>query len=153
MRRGRSRENIYWGAFILKWFELLQDPNFTGTDYKVLFYLCSKMDSRTNNIYTKQVQIANELNMDKGNISKSIKKLKDEQFIVKIENGFMFNPHLFYVGKAQRADREEIRDQFDSLLKQPRFFMDEDEGELVDNKLFEGVHVRRGGIKDLGVPF
>ena len=73
-RRGRPKDNVYWGAFILKWFELLQTSNFTGTDYKVLFFLCSKMDPRTNNIYIKQIQIAQELHLDKGNVSKAIKK-------------------------------------------------------------------------------
>lgn len=132
-RRGRPKDNVYWGAFILKWFELLQASNFTGTDYKVLFFLCSKMDPRTNNIYIKQIQISQELHMDKGNISKAIKKLRDEQFIVKIQNGFMLNPNLFYVGKSRRGDREDIREQFDLLVEHPRFFMDEDEGQLIDN--------------------
>lgn len=152
-RRGRSRENIYWGAFVLKWFELLQNPDFTGTDYKVLFFLCSKMDSRTNNIYTKQVQIANELIMDKGNVSKSIKKLREEQFIAKIPNGFMVNPHLFYIGKSQREAREEIRDQFDLLVEDPRFIMDEDEGELIDNKLSGEAPITRFRIGDSNIPF
>lgn len=131
-RRGRPKDNVYWGAFILKWFELLQTSNFTGTDYKVLFFLCSKMDPRTNNIYIKQIQIAQELHLDKGNVSKAIKKLRDEQFIAKIQNGFMLNPNLFYVGKARREDREDVRELFDSLVEHPRFFMDEDEGQLID---------------------
>ncbi|MGD6942578.1 MarR family transcriptional regulator [Cytobacillus gottheilii] len=131
-RRGRPKDNVYWGAFILKWFELLQTSNFTGTDYKILFFLCSKMDPRTNNIYIKQIQIAQELHLDKGNVSKAIKKLRDEQFIAKIQNGFMLNPNLFYVGKARREDREDVREQFDSLVEHPRFFMDEDEGQLID---------------------
>lgn len=150
-RRGRPKDNVYWGAFILKWFELLQTPNFTGTDYKVLFFLCSKMDPRTNNIYMKQIQIAQELRMDKGNVSKAIKKLRDEQFIAKIQNGFMLNPNLFYVGKARRGDREDIREQFDLLVEHPRFFMDEDEGQLIDNNDSQNTRIlpNAGDLKDL----
>lgn len=132
--RGRNRDNVYWGAFILEWFNLLQDSIFTSTDYRVLFFLCSKMDLKTNKVFKKQIQIANDLNMDKGNISKSLKKLKEEQFITKIENGFMINPHLFYVGKGQKSDREFIRDEFDAFIENPRFYLDEDRGQLEDNR-------------------
>lgn len=135
MKRGRSKENIYWGAFILKWFHYLQNSNFTAADYKVLFLLCSEIDPRSNKIYLKQKQIAEKLYMDKSNVSKTIKKLCKEQFILKIQNGFIVNPHLFYVGKARREDREILREEFDELIKDNicRFTMDEDEGRLKEN--------------------
>jgi len=132
------RRNIpkaaYWGAIILDWFKYLQDNELTSSDYKVLFYLCEKMSFQENGVHLRQKKIAEELNMDKGNVSKCIKRLCEKQFIVKAENGFMVNPHLFYVGKSYKYDRETLRDSFDELLKssdiEPRFYLNEDEFEL-----------------------
>ena len=109
----------------------LQDADFRGSDYKVLFYLCGEMKFDDNTAYVKQKQIAEQLNMDKGNISKSIKRLCEKQFIVKYQKGFMINPHLFYVG---RFGEFQIRDDFDNLIREnnaePRFFLNEDEHTL-----------------------
>jgi predicted transcriptional regulator len=89
------------------------------------------MKSDDNTTYLKQKQIAEELNSDKGNISKSIKKLRDKQFIVKSQNGFMINPHLFYVGKPTLISREEIREEFDDLLSEEiRFSFNEEDRKL-----------------------
>lgn len=127
----RKRTKIYWGAFILDWFEELNNLDFSRGDYRVLFFVCSKINPQNNVAYLKQKKISSELGMDPGNVSKSIKKLIGYQFIVKVENGFMVNPHLFYIGKAQYQDRDFLRDDFDSLLKNdPIYFLDEFEGEL-----------------------
>ncbi|MHA4268651.1 replication/maintenance protein RepL [Bacillus cereus] len=131
-RNRRKKENtVYWGAIILEWFEYLRKSDMTGSDYKVLFLLCQKMNTTNNTTYIRQKDIAEELSMDKGNISKSIKKLSENQFITKNTNGFMINPHLFYVGSR---NRNELRDNFDDLLYnnglKPRFYLDEYEHKL-----------------------
>ncbi|MEK6449692.1 helix-turn-helix domain-containing protein [Priestia aryabhattai] len=130
----RKEKTVYWGAFILEWFGYLQDHDLSSSDYRILFFLCQNMKSYDNSIYMRQKQISEELNMDKGNVSKCIKKLCEKQFIVKIPNGFMVNPHLFYVGKGHPGSREELRDNFDSFLRKnklsPRFYLNELERKL-----------------------
>jgi uncharacterized protein YlbG (UPF0298 family) len=74
------------------------------------------MKQDDNIAYVKQKDIASKLYMDRGNVSKCIKKLREKQYIAKCENGFMINPHLFSVGQLNPHAREYILDQFDSLL-------------------------------------
>lgn len=128
------RKTIYWGAFILEWFNHLQDPELTGVDYKILFYLCEKMQFTDNRVLIRQKEVAEELHMDKGNISKSIKKLCNKQFISKIPNGFMVNPHLFYIGKSNPNERYLLRMEFDQSVTKnglvPLFDMNEEDAVL-----------------------
>lgn len=129
-RRGRAR-NVFWGSFILEWFKHLQDHELSAADYRILFYLCERMMTGDNTAHVRQKTIAKDLAMDKGNVSKCIKKLCTKQFIAKADNGYMINPNLFYVGIRDRNDREDLRDNFDDLLTEsPRFYMNEDEHEL-----------------------
>lgn len=134
MAKRKMGTNVYWGAIILDWFEYLQDADLTSLDYRVLFFLCKRMKHDDNTAYLRQKQISEELNMDKGNISKSIKKLREKQFIIKSPNGFMINPHLFYIGKPTLSSREEIREEFDDLLNktrlEARFSFNEDDRKL-----------------------
>jgi len=122
--------NHYWGSMVLGWLKHLQEQDLGGTDYKTLFFICEKMNPQDNVAYIKQKNIAEELKMDKGNVSRAIKRLKSKQFIAKRDNGFMVNPHLFYVGKSQRGDREMLRSEFDKLVDDPIFNLNEDEHEL-----------------------
>ena len=124
----------FWGSFILGWFDQLQDSELNGTDYRTMFYLCEEMNHENNVTYLKQKQIAEHLRTNKGNVSRSITKLKRKQFITKSENGFMINPHLFYVGKNAATLRFRLRDTFDELVYERegfvRFYMNEDIYEL-----------------------
>lgn len=127
-RRVRHVNNVYWGAFILDWFKHLQDNDLSAADYRILFYLCEKMMTGDNTAHLKQKTIAKDLAMDKGNVSKCLKKLCTKQFIAKADNGYMINPHLFYAGYKIRED---LRHEFDNLLTGPqRFYMNEDEHKL-----------------------
>jgi len=88
------------------------------------------MISDDNVARVKQKTIAAERRMDKGNVSKSLKKLCQKQFITKAPDGYMINPHLFYAGNGFR-NRDYLRDKFDELLpEQPRFSMNEDNYKL-----------------------
>lgn len=130
----RGRKSIYWGAFILGWFEHLRDPDLNGSDYKILFYLCEKMEFSGNRVVLKQREISETLHMDKGNVSKCIGKLCKKQFITRISSGFMINPHLFYVGKSHPGDRYSLREEFDNAIRKngmtPLFDMVEMESTL-----------------------
>lgn len=120
----------YW-TVILDWFKILQENELTSSDYKVLFYLFEKMSFQDNEVHLRQNKIAEDLNMNKGNVSKCIKRLGEKQFIVRAEYGFMINPHLFYVGKGYKYDKELLRESFDELLVlrgiQPHFNLNENE--------------------------
>lgn len=131
IRRKRVR-NVYWGAFVLDWFKYLQDHELSAADYRILFYLCERMSTDDNIANVKQKTIAKDLAMDKGNVSKCLKKLCAKQFIAKADNGYMINPNLFYIGKREYSDREDLRYDFDNLLttERPRFYMNEDEHRL-----------------------
>lgn len=128
----RKVKKIYWGALILDWFNELNELDLGRGDYKVLFFICSEINPQNNIAYIKQKFISKELQMDPGNVSKSIKRLKKYQFIIKLENGFMLNPHLFYIGKASPGDRWFLRESFDNSLKDyPIYSLDEMTGELL----------------------
>lgn len=132
----RRRQTSYWGAITLDTFLYLQDENLQSSDYKIFFLLCSRMIRETNIAHIRQKSISEILKLHKSSVSKSIKRLMERQIIGKIENGYMINPHLFYVGKARAEDREQIRYDFDKRIierdLQRRFYMDEHESRLID---------------------
>ena len=94
------------------WFKILQENHLTSSDYRVLFYLFVKMNLQENTVLIKQQKIAEQLTLNKGNISKCIKRLSKKQFVVKTADGFMVNPHLFYIG----SEYTQMRQLFDELL-------------------------------------
>lgn len=126
----RSKKDVYWGAIILDWFHYLQDSDLRGSDYKVLFFLCNEMKYDDNTAYIKQKQIAEHLNVDKGNVSKSIKRLCQKQFIVKYDKGFMINPHLFYVGRFSDSQRVSFDELLQKNNEEQRFSLNIDEHRL-----------------------
>nr|WP_015085274.1 replication/maintenance protein RepL [Planococcus citreus]AFX82610.1 hypothetical protein [Planococcus citreus] len=134
VKKRRGGNGVYWGAFALGWFTHLYNSNLNSTDYRVLFFLCEKMKFDDNTAYLKQTEMSKALNMDTGNVSKSVKKLREEQFVFKKKSGFMINPHLFYVAKSRSIDREELRYEFDDLIRganlERKFNLNEDEHKL-----------------------
>lgn len=130
MARNQKQYKFFWGSFVVGWFREMRNSNLGTPEYKILFYLCEKMKSDDNIAYVKQKELARRLRMDKGNISKAIKKLRDNQFIAKCENGFMINPHLFYMG-MKRDLRFYMRDKFEEILlaegREPKYYLNEDE--------------------------
>ncbi|MCA1060294.1 MarR family transcriptional regulator [Rossellomorea aquimaris] len=112
----------------MEWFRELRNSDLGGPDFRVLFFLCENMKQEDNIAYLKQKEIASRLHMDRGNVSKCIKRLYSVQFIAKCENGFMINPHLFSVGHTYRPNREDLREKFNDLLNTAPFYeVNEDE--------------------------
>lgn len=112
---------IYW-VDIVNWLRILQVNKLKSSDYKVLFYLFEKMDLQGNEVFIRQQKIAEDLNVNKGNVSKCIKRLSEKQFIVKTEFGFMINPYLFYVGNHNKDKVLQLFNEFLALKGiQPRF--------------------------------
>lgn len=111
--------SVYWGAMVLDTFDLLLKAKLNGNDLKVFLYLCSQMNQQNNICYDNQKTISHFLEIHKSSVSKSIKILSKNQFIVKslTPKGFMINPNLFYVSKRNREDRESLRDVFEACLE------------------------------------
>lgn len=131
-RKERYVTNVYWGGFILRFFHYLQDHNLGAIDYRIFFYFCEKMNTDDNLVRKKQITIAGELNIDKANVSRSLKKLCQLQFIAKVKTeGYMVNPHLLYAGNGYTL-RKKLRTDFDALVDSPRFYMNEDDRILED---------------------
>lgn len=149
-RYGRRNyaSNVYWGAIVFEFFRHLQDHDLSAVDYRIMFYMCEKMDTNNNLVHVRQITIARELNIDKANVSRSLKKLCQKQFILKYRSeGYMVNPHLFYGGNGFR-NRDLLRAEFDSLTNSPRFYLNED-----DKILQEFRNTREEELDDPLTPF
>lgn len=129
---GKRYGSVYWGAIVLSTFELLLKAHLNGNDIRVFLYLCSCMNYQNNICYENQKSISDNLQIHKSSVSKAIKILSEKQFIVKhlSPRGFMINPHLFYIAKRQRNERDVLREDFDNILSgrglKPRFTLNEE---------------------------
>ncbi|MEK5586660.1 replication/maintenance protein RepL [Paenibacillus sp. FSL P2-0536] len=132
--RGRNYvSNVYWGAIVFEFFRHLQDHDLSAVDHRILFYMCEKMDTNDNLVHVRQITIARELNIDKANVSRSLKKLCHKQFILKYRSeGYMVNPHLLYGGNGWK-NKDMLRQTFDNLTDEPRFYLNDDDKILEDS--------------------
>ena len=96
-----EREYLFWGAFMLESLELLSKLKLTSVELSTLLFLSSKIRQEDNIVYIKQTEISEELTLDKSNLSKAIKKLRELGLIAKVKNGYMINPNLIYKGKKE----------------------------------------------------
>ncbi len=96
--------------------ELAKDPDMTGENYKVLFYLYSKLDFE-NFIQQSQKDIAEGLGMRKENVSRAMKLLTSKQIVLegpKVGRSkcYRLNPNYGWKGKVkslQEARREQLQ--------------------------------------------
>lgn len=85
--------------------KLATDPDLHGETYKVLLYLCSRLDFE-NFIQTPQIEIVEALKMDKANVSKAIKILTEKGILTrgpKVGHSYAFrlNPNYGYKGNPK----------------------------------------------------
>ncbi len=110
--------NPYGKGFIMNSQEALdllaEDPDLTKDALRVLLKLCAKLDFE-NWIHITQTNISNELNIDKGNISKAIKLLISKGIILQGPKvgrsfGYRLNPDYGWKGKVKNLNeyRKEI---------------------------------------------
>ena len=144
--------NYFWGTIMLDALKLFYDKemNFNANEMKVFFYLCDSIIVEKTRKYSEiedieepdrspvtQVQIAEDLQIDKANVSRIIKKLCEKQFIAKARLGFYINPHILYIGKARDNERSSVRNGFDKVVTEQqgfaRFYFDESERILKDH--------------------
>ncbi|MEB5694561.1 helix-turn-helix domain-containing protein [Staphylococcus epidermidis] len=101
---------------MLESLELLSKLKLTSVELRTLLFLCSKIGTDDNIIYIKQTTISKELNLDKSNLSKAIKNLKQLGLIVKVTNGYMINPNLIYKGKKEMKKIREMHQFFEEKM-------------------------------------
>ncbi len=112
--------NPYGKGFIMNSQEALdllaEDPDLTKDALRVLLKLCAKLDFE-NWIYITQVDICNELKINKSNVSKAIKLLISKSIILqgpKIGRsfGYRLNPDYGWKGKVKNLNeyRKEIEE-------------------------------------------
>ena len=104
--------NPYGKGFIMNSQEALdilaEDTDLTKDALRVLLKLCAKLDFE-NWIYITQTNICNELNIDKGNVSKAIKLLISKGIILqgqKVGRSFAYrlNPDYGWKGKVKNLN-------------------------------------------------
>lgn len=101
---------------MLESLELLSKLRLTSVELSTLLFLCSKMEIDNNVVYIKQKEISEELDLDKSNLSKAIKTLRELGLIVKVKNGYMVNPNLIYIGKKEMKKIRAMHEFFESKL-------------------------------------
>lgn len=127
-----TRKNLYWGSFVLDSLELLAKMNLKITEYRVILYLCSLSNQDDNIAYIKQATISRNLNIDKSNLSKSIRTLREMELIAKVESGYMINPNIFYKGNVRNRKIQLLHSNFENLI--------ENEKEKGTLKFSEDIH-------------
>lgn len=96
--------------------EIAKDPDMTGENYKVLFYLYSKLDFE-NFIQQSQKEIAEGLGMKKENVSRAMRLLTSKQIVLEgprvgKSKCYRLNPNYGWKGKVktlQEARREQLK--------------------------------------------
>lgn len=147
-----KRRQIYWGAIILDGLKYMLKQNLKMSDFQVLIYLMDIMDNQNRSI-SSQKELALNLNLNPGTISRAIGRLNNSQLITKIHGGYMINPNFFYVMKNAKYDRIELREKFQATIEEngeklkvafnesKRKFLSEEEIEyLIDNETSQYIY-------------
>ncbi len=95
--------------------EIAKDPDMTGENYKVLFYLYSKLDFE-NFIQQSQKEIAEGLGMKKENVSRAMRLLTSKQIVLEgprvgKSKCYRLNPNYGWKGKVKTL-QEHRKEQF-----------------------------------------
>jgi predicted transcriptional regulator len=105
--------SIYKRRLNIKWFattklgieELAKNTDFslTASDFRLLFYLLSKIDEDNRATLPKQKDISTEINISVRKISEGLRRLHEAKIIVKSDEPktYFINPAFFYTGGAQ----------------------------------------------------
>lgn len=106
----KKLDNIKWFATTITGIESLANESLglTLSDFKILFYLLSKIDSHNCAKVPNQKEISKELNISIRKISESFKRLKIAKIIVKTDSAktYLINPNYFYTGGIQYLDEK-----------------------------------------------
>ena len=106
MSKYKCKLNIKWLATTqLGMEELAKHTNFglTSSDFRLMFYLLSKIDADNQATIPKQTEISDKINISVRKISVGLSRLKQAKIIIKSEEAKtnFINPSFFYTGGAQ----------------------------------------------------
>ena len=106
MSKYKRKLNIKWLATTkLGIEELAKNTNFglTSSDFRLMFYLLSKIDEDNQATIPKQTEISDEINISVRKISEGLSRLKQAKIIIKSEEAktYFINPSFFYTGGDQ----------------------------------------------------
>jgi DNA-binding MarR family transcriptional regulator len=82
---------------------LAQDKDITGGCYRVLFILLGQLDFE-NYIYVPQKEIAEKLDMDPAQVSRSIKLLVQKGILLHSPCGYRLNANYDWKGKVRHLE-------------------------------------------------
>jgi len=129
-KKRRHFKGMEWALVFMDMFETLaRDKDLTLTDVRVLHGLLSHLDYG-NTITVTQTQLANELEIKRPNITTSIKKLIEKQYIIILkqkgrQNIYCLNPH--YGLRAKETDKPMLDRSWDERHKKSRLSKNLDE--------------------------
>ena len=100
MTKYKRKLNINWLATKkLEIEEIAKTKNFglTSLDFRLMFYLISKIDEDNQANIPKQTEISDEINISVRKISEGLSRLKQAKIIIKSEeaNTYFINPSFF----------------------------------------------------------
>ena len=122
---GRKR-NPYGNGWIMNSQEALdilaEDKDLKGTHYKVFLKICARVDFE-NWVHLPLKELANELGIDKANVSRSIKLLVQKQVLIRSDKigrsyAYRLNPDFGWKGKVKNLD--EYRKERDEQMVRER---------------------------------
>lgn len=94
-------------GFVMLFYEAVSEIIMNGklglTEIKVVLAMC-RIAEYGNLVSLNQTKLAEYLQMDKGNLSKSINKLIKNNVLIKCELGLFFNPNLIVKGKLDKIN-------------------------------------------------
>ncbi|MCO4595278.1 hypothetical protein Si068_00321 [Streptococcus infantarius subsp. infantarius] len=106
----KGLQNINWYATKTEGAEELSKTFLTGSDFRLLFYLLSKINDDNQVKLDNYENIGNEIGMTKTTIKKSIMNLKANKIIAKdIEEvkTLFINPTFFYAGNHKQVEEKQ----------------------------------------------
>ena len=106
---------------------LAEDKDIKGVTYRVLFKVCARVDFE-NWIHLPIKEIAEELTIDKSQVSRNIKLLVEKGVLIKSEKigrsyGYRLNPNFGWKGKVKNLDdyRKQKEDEENQRKNQERY--------------------------------
>ncbi len=127
---GRKR-NPYGKGWVMNSQEALEivakDKELTGESYRVLFFICARLDFE-NWVEIPTIEIAQELELKRPNVSRSMKILEEKGIILRGPKvgrsySFMLNPEFGWKGKVKNLDdyRKQKKDEENQQKNRERY--------------------------------
>lgn len=100
--------NEFAFLFCSSFLQTIDDYNLSRNDIRIVLKIIEYMQFG-NLLKLAYSSIAKDLNIDKGNVSKSIKKLKVCKLIIDIDGSLYLNPHIILKGKLNSFNEDDIK--------------------------------------------